>query len=265
MPAVDLTRLRFQIDELFSFLNAPEAFHRHLTDLFSLYENRALRFGESNQPRSLIPQYHLPDPVTRQIKLDLAKFIEKDTQNALALADELWKDTYFEVRQLAIFILDLVAKNDPEPVTSRIKSWLSPDLVPILATELLSAGIHNLQSEYPQAWESLVETLLEHENQKMVSIGLEGLTKGVEQQSMVNLPAIFRFISPILQKSDEAYIHQLGDLVLALVKRSPTETAFFLRQTLSISDSEDIVRLVKQVLPQFPGEIQKEVRLLIKQ
>lgn len=262
MPAVDLTRLRFQVEEVFSFLNAPKAFHRHLTDFFSLYANRALRFGESNQPRSMIPRYHLPDPVTRQIKFELLQFIQKDAKNALALADELWNDTHFEVRQLAIFILDLAEKEDPEPVASHINSWLTPDLDPILVTELLSTGTQNLQSEHPQAWESLMGTLLEHENPKMISYGLEGLTRGVERNSMLNLHAIFRFISPILQKPNDGYIHQLGDLILALAKRSPTETAFFLKQTLSISDSTETVRMVKQVLPLFPGAIQRELRSL---
>lgn len=263
MPAVDLTRLRFQIEELFSFLEKPGFFHLHLKDLFSLYAHRALRIGDSARPSSMIPQYQLPDPVLRQIKLDLPKFLKEDNDNALSLADELWEDPYFEIKQLAIFILNHAAAKDPESVISRIKSWLIPDLDQIVVVELLSSGTQNLREIYPQTWETLMGSYLADEKPKMISFGLQGLTAGVERGSVLNLPAIYRMISPILQYPMEASYNKLIDLMEALSRRSPTETAFFLRQTVAISDSPETVRVIKQVLPFFPGEIQKDLRTLV--
>ena len=71
MPAVNPTRLRFQIDELMHNFASPPEFHRNLRDLFSLYANRTLRYGDSTEVKPLIPMYNLPTPVIRQLQTDL--------------------------------------------------------------------------------------------------------------------------------------------------------------------------------------------------
>lgn len=260
MPAVNLIRLRLQIEELLSFIETPESFARQIKDLFSRYAHPSLRISDSSRSLSMIPQYHLPDPVLRQLRLDLPSFIQKDIQNALLIADELWKDPYFEVKQMAIFILNLTCVEDPGPVVERIKTWLTPDLDSAVAADLLITGTQNLQVNHPQSWEGLIDSYLVDQNPKMVSFGLQGLTAGVEHGSGSTLPAIYRMISPILQNPSGVFYTKFLDLMEALTRKSPTETAFFLRQTLAISDSPETIRLVKQILPLFPESIQTQIR-----
>ena len=133
MVAVNPTRLKFQINDLMTFFESPVEFRQNLHALFSLYANYALRLGDNEFTRSLIPRYNLPHPVIRQLNADLQLLIDKDPQSALKLADELWKDEYYEVKYLAIYILSIFPiKEDPHPVLNRIRTWLTPNLERIL-------------------------------------------------------------------------------------------------------------------------------------
>ena len=93
----------------------PKASHLALTDLFELYANHALRFGDAVGIRPMIPIYHLPPPLMRQLEVDLERIVTEDPQPALALADELWQDIYYEVKQVAIIILGLFPLITPNP------------------------------------------------------------------------------------------------------------------------------------------------------
>jgi hypothetical protein len=260
MPAVNPARLRFQIEGLMAFFQSPPEFHRRLGDLFSLYANRALRFGESMGGKPLIPMYHLPHPIFRQLELDLQPYVNENPQAALVLADELWQDTFFEVKQTAIFILGIVPIKSPDPVIQRLERWLSPELDTNLTVGLFSAGTLKLQNSYPDVWEKFIESFLREDDPERLALGIQGLTEGIKNPTFKNLPAIFRLISPIIRNPDRSIHHNLVHLIESLVQISPTETGFFLKQTLSLSNSSEAERLVKQCLPLFPENIQADLK-----
>lgn len=264
MPAVNLTRLRFQIQSLLSFFQTPSVFHRRLTDLFSMSANRVLRFGETTQTVPLIPTYHLPHPIIRQLHLDLKPLIDDDPTAALLLADELWTDKYFEVKQTAIFILGNTPTSDPEPVLSRLKKWLKPGLDAIITSYLLSTGTHTLQASFPEVWEGLINDLLTQKDPKMTALGIQGLSEGLKTSGFKNLPAVFRLVSPFIREPDDAHLKELEHLIEVLIDQSPSETAYFLKQALSISSTPKTRRLIKQCLPFFPENIQKDLKSALK-
>ena len=101
MPAVNPSRLQPQIEEVLKYFDNPVIFHKRLSDLFSLYANRTLQFGQSSEPAPLIPSYHLPLPLIRQLQMAVRPYLERDPQTALKAADELWNDSFFEVKQFA--------------------------------------------------------------------------------------------------------------------------------------------------------------------
>ena len=154
MTAVDPTRLRHQTESLMGQFGSPVEFRQALRNLFSLYANYSLRFGETAPMRPLIPMYHLPHPVMRQIKFDLGPYISENPHAALALADELWEDSYYEVKHTALFIIGEMPVEDPQLILDRITSWLSPGLDQVLKSDLFMVGTRNLQDRFPQAWES---------------------------------------------------------------------------------------------------------------
>ena len=259
MPAVNPARLQVQIDHLLTFFNAPKAFHRQLQDIFELYANRTLRIGEPISSQPLIPMYHLPDLVTRQVELEIRPHIHEDSLSAIAIADDLWTDAFFEIQHLAGFILGLITTDDPEPICTRLENWLTPDLDKTLASDLLSYGTRSLQSAFPVVWEQFIESLLTHEDPKMITLGLQGLAAGLQINSDKLLPTIFRLISPLIQNIDQDISKELEHLIKALVSVSPTETSYFLKQSVSISENKGTVRLIKQCVAFFDDELKKEL------
>ncbi len=259
MPAVNPTRLRFQIEELVATFHSPPIFHQQLRHLFSLYADHTFRYGDSTTLKPLIPMYHLPPPVARQLHLDLKPYIKDDPEGALSLADELWDDDYLEVQQTAIFILGVVPVAEPEPILARLEEWLTPDLDQALKSYLFSTGTEQLQTTFPETWESFIGSYLNQENPKMIALGIQGLTQGLQNPSFKNLPAVFRLVSPFIREFDYELAKHLVQLIQALAKRSPTETAYFLKQTLSISESPEIKRLIRQCLPFFSENIQQDL------
>jgi hypothetical protein len=260
MPAVNPTRLRFQIEGVMHFFTSPVEFHQRLSGLFELYANRALRFGDSNTLRPLIPMYHLPMPLIRQLEIDLERKINEEPDAALLLADELWNDSFLEVKQTAITILGHMPVDSPTPIIDRLNTWMDDDMDASLLAQLLSSGTRQLQVNYPQVWEEYLSNHLQSDDPKKLSLGIQGLIEGLKNPGFKNLPAIFRLISPFIREPEPSVVRDLVQLVEALAKRSPTETGFFLRQMLSLSESKETIRLIKQCLPFFPLEIQTDLK-----
>jgi hypothetical protein len=264
MTAVNPTRLRAQIQALTAFFFSPVAFHQQLQALFSLYANYALRFGENAASRPLIPMYHLPHPVMRQLAFDLKPLIEADPQAALEIADELWGDDTYEVKQTAILIMDALPLQDPKPMIERLSKWLSPELDKVLKSELITTGMNRLQDAFPEAWEDLIQSFLSQTQPQMVALGIQALAESLKRPSFKNLPAVFRLVSPYLRAPDSTYFRDLEDLIAALADQSPVETAYFLKQTLSISSSRDTARLIKGCVTAFPEPIQADLKSALK-
>jgi len=248
--------------------------------IFELYANRTLRIGEPISSQPLIPMYHLPDLVTRQVELELrphihedpllaiaiaddlwtdAFFDHEDSLSAIAIADDLWTDAFFEIQHLAGFILGLIITDDPEPICTRLENWLTPDLDKTLASDLLSYGTRSIQSAFPVVWEQFIESYLTHKDPKMVALGLQGVRARLGVHSDKLLPSVFRLISPLIRDVDQDLSKELEHLIKALVSVSPTETTFYLKQAVSVSESKGTARLVKQCLPFFDDELKQEL------
>lgn len=260
MTAVNPTRLRFQIQGLMAFFDSPEVFHQKLRQLFSLYANYALRFGDSAVSRPLIPMYHLAHPVMRQLALDLKPHIQDHPQAALALADELWQDEYYEIKRTAILVIGSVPLEDPQPIVERVADWLIPGLDNVLKTDLLSVGTRQLQESFPEAWEKLILSLLSQTEPEMIALGIQALAEGSKSPTFKNLPALFRLASPFIRSPHSTFTRDLEDLIEALAELSPNETGYFLKQILSVSTSPETDRLIKSCLAAFPADIQEDLK-----
>ncbi len=264
MPAVNPTRLSFQVADLMESFHSPEEFHKKIRDLFSRYANRTLRHGELSKMASLMPMYHLPDPVMRQLRSELNPIISREPGAALNLADSLWQDEVFEVRQVAVHILGHAGVTEPDPLISRLEKWLSPDLEPALKEAVLFSGTQRLQSKFPQHWETWIESLLARANPAWIGMGLMGLRAGLGTSTSQKLPIVFRIISPFIRDPKPGMLHEINRVIKALAEQSPTETAYFLKQTISLSDSPKTIHLVRQCLPFFSEEIRKELKEALK-
>jgi hypothetical protein len=94
--------------------------------------------------------------------------------------------------------------------------------------------------------------------------GLRALLPMINDPRFENLPVFFRLIAPLTRTAPSAVRPDLLDVLESLARRSPPETAFFLRQTLDTPNSPDTPWLIRQCLRAFPDELQASLRETVR-
>jgi hypothetical protein len=86
----------------------------------------------------------------------------------------------------------------------------------------------------------------------------------IQDPDFENLPAFFRLIHPLVRQAPPALRPDVLDVLATLARRSPQETAYFLRQTLALPNCPDTPWSIRQVLSAFPAEQQKRLRQALR-
>ena len=264
MPAINPTRLKQQTAQLAESFCDPAAFVRGLHNLFDLYAERARRPGQSGMPAPLIDAYKVHPPILRHILQDIIPQAAQNPDAGLVLCDALWEQPYLEFRLLASMLLGQVTPESPKPVLERVQSWITTDLEDYLISALLTHGLATLRLRHPQTTVQLVQDWLDRSNIFYVQLGLRALLPMADDPAFENLPAFFRLIHPLVRSAPGMLRPNLLDVISKLAHRSPTETAYFLRQTMLLPNSPDTPWLIRQSLSEFPPEIQKSLRAAVR-
>jgi len=264
VPAVELSHLREQLARVVSQFDQPGEFRRALTTLLELYTNHAYRAGQAVPSRPLLPSYHLPPLVIRQVEIELIAATHRDPVSALANTDALWKSDYLEQRALAALMLGQVHLSQAEGVLERLQQWASPDANREALALLLTRGTLRLRREGPDALIDLVREWFSDSRTAVRAIGLRALLPLIRDESFHNLPPVFDLLSPLLRKPASALFNDLQEALEALAERSPSETAFFIRQVAGGSTDPDLARLCRRVLPLFPANQQDSLRAALR-
>ena len=264
MPAIQIARLQAQMAQLMDLYRQPALFVRSLHDLLDAYTDHTYRPGQAVKAQPLLPHYRVPLPFIRQVEIELAVLCRQDAQAGLALADALWADAYFEPRLLAIYLLSLAPVSPPEPVLQRISAWAQPEEDRQVLRALISRGTARLLREQTDCWSELVKNWLASAQLPVQAMGLHALLAIIEDEDFQNLPVIYHLISPTHHRLPARLQADLLAVLQALARRSPAETAFFLRQILTLSSDPLIPRLVRRCLPFFSPEMQDGLRPVLK-
>jgi hypothetical protein len=196
----------------------------------------------------------------QQLNLELAKWAQKDPEASLAAADELWKDIYLESRLSAAQLLGHTPVDPPEPVVERLARWCQPPEERQMLQTVLSAGSARLRREAPQAWLTLLQSWVNHAQPAYNSMVLQAILTTVNDERFQNLPPLYEMLSPLLLAPLPSYTSDLASVISALAKRSPRETAYFLRQILGLSPGIATIRFIRSAIPMFPKHIQEDLR-----
>ncbi len=260
MPAINPARLKQQAALLANRFNEPSAYVRSLHHLLDSYADRVRRSGELGEPPSLLSAYHVRPQIMRHILQELIPLVQVEPDCGLALCDALWEQPYFEFRLLAASLLGHLRGVLPESILHRVRAWITPDLEARLSDAVLDKGLTGLRQDSPVEVFSLVGDWLDTGRLFEQKLGLHALLPFVKDPGFENLPVIFRLIQPMARVTPAALRPDLLDVLSELARRSPHETAFFLRQTLSLPNSPDTPMLVRQSLRDFPPGIQYDLR-----
>jgi len=272
MPAIQPARLRQQSAALAEHFQEPPAYVRSLHYLLDFYSDRAIRPGQSGRPGPLIQAYNLRPPVLRMLLQELLPLAQRDVQAAFKLCDALWAESYLEFRQLSAMLLGQLSPNwdsaaelaVSEAIIERLQRWITPTLELYLIELLLSTGVERLNRQRPQAILGLIQSWLEQARPFYQQLGLHALLPLIRNPEFENLPIFFRMIQPLCRSIPSALRPEVLDVVATLARRSPQETAYFLRQLLVYPEAPDTPWLVRQSLGAFPPDLQSNLRQAVR-
>lgn len=264
MPAVELARLKKQTDELAQYFQQPVEFTRLLIDHMEFYADRVTRPGNMVKPAPLIPRYGVPPLFMQVVEQSLQKPANESPAAALALAVELWKETYLEPRLISATLIGLAAYHEPQTAAELLVKFCVPRENPLVQEALLQRSGVQLRQANLQVWFDLVERWVNSDVLAQQLIGFRALQGVIADREFENLPVIYRLLTSPIESTNRSTLHDLEVLITALTRRSAVETAYFLRQCFSRSNNPILARLIRKCLPEFPLEGQAHLRKVIQ-
>lgn len=263
MPSVQLGQLQQEAAQLSEYFAQPEQYLRRLERLLQAYATPTHRQGRIKGLRPVLFSFEVPPPVLHHLEREMSLQAEQQPAAALAIADVLWERRSFETRQLAIRLLGSVPAAEPE-VGTRLEAWASENQEELLIEELYQRGTRRMAASNPAGLLQFAQRLLATGEFRKQVLSLGSLQTLLADGQFANLPALFATLLPISQDPPRKLQPFVADLLVALARKTPKETAYFLGQALGEQPSEATRWIVRQVLRHLPAEMQAGLRELSK-
>lgn len=265
MPAIQPARLKIQAAELAELAQSPKEFCRAFHKFLDFYSDRVHRSGLAVESPPLIRTFHIPQPVMRAVLAELEQFAKQNRESALALADELWLQPYFEFRLLAA---NLVGKVDPLPVksiTGRVNEWVTPSTEERLVNALIFSGFERLRAEELDEYFKQIDIWFKSKQVIKYSLGLKSIPPLVGESSFEDIPLIFRRLNQAMRSAPQPLKTETLVIIKILAEHYPQETAHFLREVLlTAGENPNISWYVRHSLSYFPVDNQEYLRLALR-
>jgi hypothetical protein len=265
MPAVELSRIKKQAEELAACFQQPVEFRRLLVDRLEFYADRVTRPGDRVRPAPLIPRYGVPPLFLQAVEQASQKSAYESPDAALVLARELWKEEYLEPRLVAASLIGMAARKEPQEAASLLLQYCIPKENPLVQEALLQRSGAQLREANLDVWFDLVERWINSESLSQKLIGFRALLGVIEDREFENLPVIYRLLTYPVETTDRSTMHELEPLIIAMVRRSAMETSYFLRQSYNRTHNPILARLIRKCLPIFPQESQAALRKVVQE
>jgi hypothetical protein len=259
MPAVDLNRLKHQIDGLIWMFTRPVEFVQELHDIFSFYADRVYKPGELIQKKSSIQSYHVPSLVMRQLEIDLHQRCIENPGAALSLIDALWQESMLEPRILAATLLGLLPLNYQQDISSRLVSWSGQTTDDNLLRTLLEKGTSRLQQEKSEDWIQILKEWGASEGKGAQRAMLYSILSLLQNPEYENLPPLFDLTAIAIKSHPQALQRELIEVTTLLKERSSSECAYFLRQIIRLGVSEATARLLRKIIALFDEPVKSSL------
>lgn len=259
MPAIDLARLKTKTAQLADLFDQPAEFVRAAREIFEFHADRTLRPGQIASPVTVLPSYNAPVQVLRQIEMEITPLVQKNVEQALALADALWAERTLEMRLLAAHILGRVPPR-VKNLNERLNDWVAETREPTLRRALLSRTLENLRAEAPERFLRLVGHWLAPNRPKMWSNGIQALLPLLKDPNFENLPPIYEMLRPVIEAAPPLLQGELTELLNTLYRASPIETQYYLKQIIVLSNNPQTRLTLRRMLPALDAPLAEALR-----
>jgi hypothetical protein len=256
MPVIQPVRLKAQASRLAKQFTQPRIFTHGFNELMEIYADHTYRHGQAGEPPPMLSSFNIPLPVIRQVWLEILPLISSHPQAALELCDNLWQQPILEHRILATQILGQLSIKHRVEVIKRIKQWAKQKIEDRLVDILLEYSLTTLRSQAHQEIAELVDYWLSSHEPLDKSLGLRLLQSLASDAAFDDLPMIYRLITPFLRTPPPQLKPEIVTIVNTLIHRSAPEVAYLLHQNLSSNDNTNTAWIIRQVITEFPPELQ---------
>ena len=259
MPAIQLERLEKQIAALRDALEEPHSLVRQLRELFAFYSDPARRAGQSGMPAPLLSAYHTPPQVVRMVTRRLSAWVQEAPAAGLALSDALWETANLECRRVAAGVLGSLPIRAEEAVLQRLETWLEETPEVTFRGEIVALATRRLRTESPQTFARWVEEGLHAKDARTRLTALQAVRHWLDDPDFDNLPLVFRWLRLLSGNLSSSLRPEFAETLQILARRSPQETAYFLRSLVLAHNTPRMRLLVRRVLPSLPDAWRGEV------
>jgi hypothetical protein len=260
MTAIQPAHLRLQVSQLATHYNNPSVFIHELHDLLNSYARHVYRSGQIGNPTLILPSYRVPEPVLRQIEIELTPFCEKDTQAGIELCDALWNESWFEFKILAVLMMGKIPLDNPDEALSRIYTWSVQIKDKSLQDVLFNKGLGNIISKDPNTMINRAQIWLNKTQSSEKLFGIQIILACLTNEDFENLPLVFGMLAPFIRQSPIFLRSSIIDILVNLARRTPSETAYFLQQNMELSFDQDTAWFIRRCLSAFPTETQVSLK-----
>ena len=264
MPAIEISRLRTKVALLTGLLDNPEKLLQELLQFYSAYSDLTFQSSSLSVKAGTLFAFRTPVLLNREIEIAFSKFAATTPDQLCGFIDLLMKCQELEPRQLAATLLGALPAAYFDRVIPRLTSWANELTDPEDLTWLFTRATANLRREKPELWLSMLQQWLEAVDEKSRVIAVYGLSSMITDSSLTSLPLIFNHLQPLLIEENAKISPYLETIVERLIQKSETETIYFLKQTLSQTSNQMLLRMVRRSLPLFSIEGQDSLKTFLR-
>lgn len=264
MPAIEISRLRTKVALLTGLLDKPEKLLQELLRFYSAYSDLTFQSSSLSVKAGTLFAFRTPVLLNREVEIAFSKFAARAPDQLCDFIDLLMKCPELEPRQLAATLLGALPPDCFDRVIPRLASWANETADPEDLTWLFNRGTANLRREKPEIWLSMLQQWLEAVDEKSRVIAVYGLSSMITDSSLTSLPLIFKHLQPLLIEENAKISPYLETIVERLIQKSETETIYFLKQTLSQTSNQMLIRMVRRSLPLFSVEGQESLKAFLR-
>jgi hypothetical protein len=265
MPAVELSRLSTQIRLVSQHFASANDFVKQLNELYEFYSDRTFNKSDASSRNLTLPAYNVTPLINHQCELAFGKLCQENPLSSLDVIDALWQQPRLEPRRLAAFLLGKIPLEYADQVIQRLKAWSKPEEDHELIKYLQNNGSLLLRKQHTQEWLDVIRFWLQSEDSQDQIFGLQSLLPFIDDPDFSNLPRVFDLIILQIQNLHPRVTYTLETVIEALAARTPSETVYILKSTLVKTNSKDLARLIRRMIPIFPEEQQKSLKLALNE
>ncbi len=264
MPAILLTKLNKDLEEIFAYFYETDVFVNKICFLYETYANYSLRSNSEISILKDIVSYNSPSLLTNQIVISLKPLIFKYPDQAQVIIEAFWEKKILDIKLLATKLLCTLSENYPNGAISMIAKWCHPMPERFFVDVVFSnAAIHLIRNNLA-IWSQQMVAWLSSANVEDQTLGIIAAIASVKEPNFINLPPIFDNITSHCLTGHPQYFYDLESLLIILANHSPNETMHFIRHLVGLGMTDNTHKLLRKVVQTYPKNEQDAIKNLLK-